>query len=99
MSRRVSRRSLLATFVATPVLLLVACVQPAGPAEGKPSATGATGAAAPAATAPPPSQPAGATTGAPVRSVGQATTKAPPGKSDLVIATAADVSKLDPHMS
>jgi peptide/nickel transport system substrate-binding protein len=29
----------------------------------------------------------------------RATSKAPTGKSDLVIATAADISKLDPHMS
>lgn len=96
MSRRVSRRSLLVTFVATPVLLLAACVQPAVPAEGKPAATRA---AAPAVTAPPPLQPASATTGTPVRSAGQVTTKAPPGTSDLMIATAADVSQLDPHMS
>jgi peptide/nickel transport system substrate-binding protein len=30
---------------------------------------------------------------------GRATSKAPAGKTDLVIATAADISKLDPHMS
>lgn len=77
-----------------------ATTAPAAPAAASPaagSASPAAGAAAsPAAAAPAAAVPAPA---AKVQSSGAATAKAPANKTELVIASPSDISKLDPHMS
>src|SRR4051812_36313737 len=105
MPRRVSRRYAVMAIVAAPAALLVACGQPEGPprpVDSQPSATRPAPAAAATpgmGTTPVPPKPGNTTAATPVWGAGQATTTAPAGKKDLVIATAADISKLDPHMS
>src|SRR4051812_436325 len=106
MSRRViSRRDLLLTMAPALAAVLAACGQAPGPVESRPAAT-----QPPAAPVPTPlvARPAGATSSvpasatantAPAQRSGQTMAKAPAGKTDLVIASAADISKLDPHMS
>jgi peptide/nickel transport system substrate-binding protein len=103
MSGRFMRGYWMATIVVALSLVLSACGRPAGPvgpAESKPSATRptapATGATGTASSADP--GPAGSTPAAGIRGSGRATSTAPANKTDLVIATAADVAKLDPHM-
>src|SRR3954471_24566362 len=104
MSRRMSRRYFLDASVATASVALTACVQPAPPAAPTNSAEGQ-----PAATRPPAvtiTTSSAAESKGPVsplavnvQATGRATSKAPADKRDLVIATPADLSKLDPHMS
>ena len=86
---------------------------PAKPADSKPAAetkpaattapaqpaTKPTEAAKPAAESKPAAAPAGPTPAAKVTGSGQATATAPANKRDLVVVTAADISKLDPHLS
>ena len=101
MSRRISRGRFLATMVATLAPMLAACGQPSAPtapAESKPSATQPSAPTAAAASQSAP-KPAASTPASSVQSAGQATSKAPADKPDLVIATPADISKLDPQMS
>jgi len=64
---------------------------PAAAAPAKPAAASSPAAAAPAAAAPAPA--------AKVQASGVATAKAPANKTELVIASPSDISKLDPHMS
>src|SRR5215212_776700 len=112
MSRRASRGYLLVAIFAAFSMALAACGQPAAPAKpteaAKPAAPAATTApAAPAAAAPTaapaaaaPAKPAeAAKPAAAVQSTGKATVKAPANKTELVIASPSDISKLDPHMS
>jgi peptide/nickel transport system substrate-binding protein len=104
MPSRISRARFLTLVATTPALVLAACSQPpappapTGPADSKPSATQAP---APVTTAAGSSQakPASTTPASVAQAAGKATSKAPATKRELVIATPADISKLDPHMS
>ncbi len=88
-------------------LMLAACqpapATPAKPTEApKPAAPAASPAASPGASpaaSPSPAAAAGPQPAAKVLQSGVATTKAPANKRDLVVATAADVTDFDPHMS
>jgi peptide/nickel transport system substrate-binding protein len=94
MTRRISRRRLLATTVSALSVAVVACGRPpapTSPVESKPSATSP---AAPAETKPAAPAPTAA-----VQASGQASVKTPANKRELAIASPADISRLDPHMS
>ena len=97
MSRRPVRGYLVAAIVTAFSLALAACSQPAPPAAPTGSGPFATRSAAPVSSTPNQVEPkpASSTPAAPA----QATSKAPAGKTGLVIATPADISKLDPHLS
>src|SRR5437762_14069743 len=100
MSRPVSRRYFLAASVAALAPMLAACGQPAAPASPTQSQPPATRAAAPVAVTagPAAAKPADATPAAKVQAAGQGMGKAPANKTELVIATPADIARLDPHM-
>jgi len=90
-----------APAAASPAAASPASASPAASPGASPAASpGASPAAKPAAAAgaaaPGPTGPAPA---AAVQSTGKATTKAPATKTELVIASPSDISKLDPHMS
>ena len=74
-----------------------AASSPAAAAAASPAAAAA--AASPAAAAPAPPAAAAVAPAAKVQASGVATTKAPANKTELVIASPSDISKLDPHMS
>ena len=74
-----------------------AASSPAAAAAASPAAAAA--AASPAAAAPAAPAAAAVAPAAKVQASGVATTKAPANKTELVIASPSDISKLDPHMS